>query len=136
MLMLPKTFPNQTFETITGHGEFYMFTWYREAKPCRLTPGILPEYHKIFISGTAGRGKYVFKFSGLGQALRAGETPTGVGGDLVDNRLDSQALTALGATTVQYLATVTGAHAGTEAVSTFAFNLAGLKSSFHGRYRV
>ena len=48
---------------------------------------------------------------------------------------DGQELTAFGTAAVQDLATVASAHAGTEAVSAFAFDLAGLKSSFHGRFR-
>jgi hypothetical protein len=50
-------------------------------------------------------------------------------------RSDSQALATLGTTAAQYFATIPGTHTGTKAMGTFTFNLAGLKSSFHGRYR-
>jgi hypothetical protein len=45
--------------------------------------------------------------------------------------LESEALAAAGASTVQYLATTFGCHTGAEAMGAGAFQYAGLKCSFH-----
>jgi hypothetical protein len=45
----------------------------------------------------------------------------------------SQASATFGAARIDHLATATGSHAGTETVSTGTLQIAGLKSTFHGR---
>ena len=50
--------------------------------------------------------------------------------------LESEALAAAGASTVQYLATTFGCHAGAEAVGAGAFQYAWLKCSFHSNIQI
>jgi len=138
MLMLPKTFTNETLDAVASYRCFHMLARYGQAKPCKRLAAILPEYDKIFITGAPCIGEHTVVILAPGQAAATGKTPA-AGGNvnaLFDDGSDSQALTTLGAAVVQDFAPVTGAHTRTEAVSTFAFNLAGLKSSFHGRFRV
>jgi hypothetical protein len=54
----------------------------------------------------------------------------------VRNRSNSQTLTAFGATTGQYDATVLGGHTGTETMGTSALDCAWLESTFHDAYLV
>jgi hypothetical protein len=77
MLMLPKAFSNQALDAVTGHRSLNMFARNGQAKPRKRSPVILPENHKIIITGTPSRGKYAFKVPALGQTLRTGETPGG-----------------------------------------------------------
>ena len=49
----------------------------------------------------------------------------------MNNRLDSQALAALGATSVDHCAAATGLHANQETVGTSAADFGGLVSAFH-----
>jgi len=114
-----------------------MLARYGKAQPCKHPAVILPEYDKIFITGAPCGGEYTLVVFAPGQAVTAGKSPA-IGGNvsaLNDGGSHSQAFTTLGAAAAEYLAPVTGAHAGTEAVSAFALDLAGLKRSFHGRYR-
>ena len=135
--MLPKTFTNETLNAIACYRSFYVFARYCQAKSRRPLLGILPEYNKIFITGTLGKSKHTLEFATFSQALCAGEAVAGYRNLKVpvNARSDCQALATFGTAATQYFATVSGAHAGTEAVGTFTFNLTGLKSSFHGRYR-
>jgi hypothetical protein len=114
-----------------------MLARYGQAKPCKRPAVILPEYNKIFITRAARGGEYTLVILASGQAVTAGKSPA-AGGNVCarnDGGSHGQAFTTLGTAAAEYLAPVTGAHTGTEAVSAFALDLTGLKSSFHGRYR-
>jgi len=52
LLMLAEAFTNQPLDAITGHCSFHMFARNGQAKPRKRELAILPEYHKIFITGT------------------------------------------------------------------------------------
>ena len=77
MLRMSKAFTNQTLDAIAGHRSLHMFARNGQAKPRKRSAVILPEYHKIFITGTPCLGKYALKILALGQALATGETPVG-----------------------------------------------------------
>lgn len=77
MLMLPKTFTNETLDAVTCYRGLYVFARNGQAEPSNCLSAILPQYHKIFISGATGRCKYTFEFLTLGQTLGAAETPVG-----------------------------------------------------------
>lgn len=76
MLMLPKTFPRQSLDAITTYRGFNVFTCDGQTKPRRRELVILPQYHKIFITGPFRcAGEHALEFTALGKALSAGETP-------------------------------------------------------------
>ena len=77
MLMLPKTFTNETLDAVTCHRGLYMFARNGHPKSRNLPLVILPEYCKIFITATPGRRKYSLELLTLGQTLRTGEAPAG-----------------------------------------------------------
>jgi len=110
---------------------------YGQAEPCKRPTVILPENDKIFITCAPCGREYTLVILAPGQAVTAGKSPAAGGNVSIPNDDEShgQAFTTLGTTAAEYLAPVTGAHAGTEAVSAFTLDFAGLKSSFHGRYR-
>ncbi len=51
LLMLPEAFTNQPLDAVAGHCCFYMLARDSHAKPRKRELAILPEYHKIFITG-------------------------------------------------------------------------------------
>jgi hypothetical protein len=77
MLMLPKTFTNETLDAVASYRRPDVLACNRQSEPRSLLLVILPEYDKIFIIGTPGRGKYTLEISTLGQTLCAGKAPTG-----------------------------------------------------------
>jgi hypothetical protein len=75
--MLPKTFTNETLDTVAGYRGLNMFPRNRHAESRKTVRVILPEYDKIFITDPPGRSEYSLEFITLGQTLASGKTPAG-----------------------------------------------------------
>ena len=77
MLVLPKTFTNETLDTVSCYRCLNVFARNCQPKPWVHELVILPEYDKIFITGSPGCGKYSLEFTTLDQTLCAGKAPAG-----------------------------------------------------------
>ena len=77
MLMLPKTFTNETLDTVACYRGFNVFPRNRQSEARINVLGILPEYDKIIITGTPGSSKHTLEIITLGQTLCAGKAPAG-----------------------------------------------------------
>jgi hypothetical protein len=77
MLMLPKTFTNETLDAVASYRGLNVLARYSQTKPRKRSLVILPENNKIFITGTPGCGKYALEIVTLGQTLCASKAPAG-----------------------------------------------------------
>lgn len=75
--MLPETLAHKALDAVAPYRGLNMLACYRQPKSRIFALVILPENHKIIITGTSSRGKYALEFTTLGQTLSAGKTPRG-----------------------------------------------------------